>query len=596
MLDISKFSELKMSKNTEAYLKALYSITTSSGDISTNEISRRLGVAPSSVTVMLKKLDSKGYVTYSPYQGAALTKAGIRSGEKATRKQRLLECFLYDILKMDKDKVHNQACEMEHSIDDETEWALCKFLKHPDKSSDDQELIPPCDLQFSSCEECQKRGDKSFEKIEKRRVDLVNVSTLKEPGTYQVAFIRGNTKLLRRLSDLGLIEGSRLEIIRNASSKTPIEIAVGGLKDTLSRDIALSIFVEKTEKDKMVLQETLSLVNKRLEERNRQNNIINEMRGLLQSCSNIREMPPIISLSMTKLVPDAEGALFLMNNSRTYLQPVAMWGDFPQKQDETVFKPDDCWGLRRGRIYEVEDIKIDPICPHVKQPNFKPYMCIPLIAKGDILGSLHLRIRSSQSTDSSNSIADFKEPVVNFAEYLSLSIANIRLWENLTDQSIRDPLTGLFNRRYMEDSIQGEILRASKNQTKTGLVMVDIDHFKDFNDSYGHEAGDELLIKLADFFKFEIRGSDIVCRYGGEEFVLILPDSSIDGTYKRAEHIREKVKNLNVYFRGQILPSVTLSMGIAIYPDSGKGLDELIQAADTALYKAKQQGRDKTII
>jgi diguanylate cyclase (GGDEF)-like protein len=310
----------------------------------------------------------------------------------------------------------------------------------------------------------------------------------------------------------------------------------------------------------------------------------------------VNEMVPIISSSMTKLVPNAEGALFLMNNSRTYLQAVAMWGDFPQEIDETVFKPDNCWGLRRGRIHEVADTKIGPICPHLKHPILTSYLCLPLIAKGDILGLLHLRIKASPSVNNLNTIADYKEPVVIFTEYLSLSIANIRLWENLTDQSIRDPLTGLFNRRYMEETIHREILRAAKDQTKIGIVMVDIDHFKNFNDSFGHEAGDELLIKLADFFKFEIRGSDIACRYGGEEFILILPESSIDGTYKRAEHIRERVKNLKLIYHDQILPFITLSIGIAIYPDHGTELDELIHKADTALYAAKEKGRDTVII
>jgi len=223
-------------------------------------------------------------------------------------------------------------------------------------------------------------------------------------------------------------------------------------------------------------------------------------------------------------------------------------------------------------------------------------MCLPLIAKGDILGLLHLRIKPSTSgEDRWNTVADLKETVAIFAEYLSLSIANIRLWERLTDQSIRDPLTGLFNRRYMEQTMQREMLRAAQNQTKIGIIMADIDHFKNFNDKHGHEAGDELLIKIADFFKYEIRGSDTACRYGGEEFILILPGASTEGTHKRAEHIREEVKNLRAYFRDRMLPSITLSMGIATYPDHGTALSDLIQVADAALYRAKEQGRDRTI-
>jgi diguanylate cyclase (GGDEF)-like protein len=587
-----------VSKNIEEYLETLYSITRNSGAASTIEISRRLNVAPASVTEMLKKLDEKGYIKYSPYQGAVLTKTGLKFGEKMTRKHRLMERFLYDILKLGKERVHAQACEMEHTLNDETERALCKILKHPTKCPDDQKLIPPCDLQFSSCAECQKWGGESIGKVGKRQANLVAISVLREHEAGQVAFIRGDNRLLRRLSALGLTLGARVTVTRITSLKAPVEITLRGSKMTLGGDIASNVFVEKTVEEEKVkqAQETLSTMNKRLEERNRQNSIMSEMRQLLQSCSTIQEMPPIITVSITKLFPNADGALFLMNNSRTDLQSVARWGDFPKEVDENIFEPDDCWALRRGRIHEVEDTKIGPICLHLKHPPFVPYMCLPLIAKGDILGLLHLRMKPSTSgEDSWNTIADLKETVVIFAEYLSLSIANIRLWERLTDQSIRDPLTGLFNRRYMEETIQRDILRAARNQTKIGIIMADIDHFKNFNDTYGHKAGDELLIKLADFFKFEIRGSDIACRYGGEEFILILPEASAEGTYKRAEHLREGVNNLKVYFHDQLLPSITLSMGIATYPDHGIELNGLIQVADMALYKAKEQGRDRVI-
>jgi diguanylate cyclase (GGDEF)-like protein len=434
--------------------------------------------------------------------------------------------------------------------------------------------------------------------VGKRQASLTAISVLKENEIGRMAFIRGDSRLLNRLSTQGLTPGARLTVTGISSLKSPIEITLKDSTTSLSVDIASDVFVESVVQDEKASQdrETLSTMNKRLEERNRQNSIMGEMRGLLQSCSTIQEIPPIITVSITRLFPDADGALFFMNNSRTDLQSVARWGDFPEDADENIFEPDACWALRRGRIHEVEDIKVGPICPHLKHHISTAYMCLPLVAKGDILGLLHLRIKPSISgEDSRNTITDLKETVVIFAEYLSLSIANIRLWERLTDQSIRDPLTGLFNRRYMEEAVQREILRATMNQTKIGIIMVDIDHFKKFNDVHGHKAGDELLIKLADFFKFEIRGSDIACRYGGEEFVLILPVASTEGALKRAEHIREEVKNMKVYFQNQLLPSVTLSMGIAAYPDHGLKSGDLLQVADSALYRAKEQGRDRVV-
>lgn len=588
-----------MSKNVEDYLKILYSITLDGKAAGTNEISRELHVAPSSVTVMLKKLDDKGYLEYSPYQGAVLTKTGYRFGEKITRRHRLLECFLYLVLHLDKEKLHDQACEMEHTLYDDTERSLCMALKHPPVCPDDQKVIPPCDLEFSSCEECLKWGNRSIEKVDRRQTDLIAISSLRQDEFGRVAFMRGDIKFLHRLSASGLSSGAVVGITRLTSPAAPIEITINGSQVTLNRNIALNIFVEKqvARKTEPQAQITLTTINTRLEERNRQNNVINETRVLLQSCSTLSEIPPIVTAGIARLFPDTDGALFLMNNSRTFLQSAAAWGNYSEKVDGNIFEPDACWGLRRGRIHEVEDIKIGPSCLHLKNPPSAPYMCLPLIAKGDILGLLHCRIRPSIMQESSlNTIAYLKEPALVFAEYISLSIANIKLWERLTDQSIRDPLTGLFNRRYMQEAIQREILQANIEQNKIGIIMADIDHFKKYNDTYGHEAGDELLIKLADFFKLEIRGSDITCRYGGEEFLLILPDSSAEGTYKRAEHLREGVKELKTYFHDILLPPITLSLGIAVYPQHGTNYFELVQAADTALYQAKEQGRDRVVI
>jgi diguanylate cyclase (GGDEF)-like protein len=193
-------------------------------------------------------------------------------------------------------------------------------------------------------------------------------------------------------------------------------------------------------------------------------------------------------------------------------------------------------------------------------------------------------------------ISDLKEIESVFVEYLSLSIANIKLRESLLNQSIKDPLTGLYNRRYMEEALQRELSRAERKHTKLSIVMIDIDHFKQFNDIYGHEAGDELLVKLAEFFRLKIRQTDVFCRFGGEEFIMILPESTTDDTFKRVDQFRDEVKSMSIYFRNQRLPAVAISMGIATYPDHGINTNDLIQIADKALYKAKQEGRDRVII
>ena len=354
---------------------------------------------------------------------------------------------------------------------------------------------------------------------------------------------------------------------------------------------------KKTEEEKLQASEKLTVLVKKLEGRNYQNIIMGEMREMLQACSTMEEAGSIIRGLMEKLFPNSEGALFMMSPSRSDLESVARWGDFPEDVDDNVFAPDACWALRRGRTYIVENVSVGPLCPHLKHPPSTAYMCLPLVAKSDVLGLLHLRSRqSTQIQTKQNMISDLKDMAVILSEYLSLSIANIQLNERLARESVRDPLTGLFNRRFMIESLAREIKRAERNQTQVGIIMADIDHFKQFNDKYGHAAGDKVLTQMGGFFKSGARGSDVACRYGGEEFVLFLPESSAENTFKRADQIREEVKNLKVHHGGELLASITLSMGISTYPDQGSNAEDLLRVADAALYRAKQEGRDRVTI
>jgi len=234
-----------MSASTEEYLEALYTLTRNGNAASTSDISKRLNIAPASVTEMLKKLAENGYVNYSPYQGVTLTDRGFEIAEKMTRKHRLLECFLHNMLNIGKEKVHTEACAMEHALSDETERALCQTLKAPDKCPDDGQEIPACNLEFADCQECQKRTAESLEKVGKRKTNVVSISSLKEKEEGTVAFIRGNDKALRRLLDLGVTPGTRICINRIAPLKGPVEISFRGCKLALGDEIAGNVFVEK---------------------------------------------------------------------------------------------------------------------------------------------------------------------------------------------------------------------------------------------------------------------------------------------------------------------------------------------------------------
>ena len=353
--------------------------------------------------------------------------------------------------------------------------------------------------------------------------------------------------------------------------------------------------MKRLEQETKHANEQLTSMVKRLEEQQRQSAILTDMRDMLQACSKMEETAPIIMGFMKKLFPASQGALFLLSNSRSDLESVVTWGNFPVSPENNVFPPDACWGLRRGRAHVVEDPLIGPICPHLIHTPSAPYVCLPLMAKGDILGLLHLKNAFSTNGSGLQEIADLRQMATTLSEYLSLSIANVKLSESLSRQSIQDPQTGLYNRRFMEESLLREITRAARKNTPIGIIMGDLDHFKKFNDVYGHAAGDKIIAQIGKLFNDKFRGSDIACRYGGEEFLIILPETSLADTIKRADSLREEIEKMEMVFQGQILGTITMSMGVAAYPDNGTRMDELLRVSDTALYKAKQEGRDKVV-
>jgi len=343
--------------------------------------------------------------------------------------------------------------------------------------------------------------------------------------------------------------------------------------------------------------EELARLVKQLEERNRQNIILSELRGFLIACSSGDEIGPVAARAMSRLFPDSRGALLLLSPSKTDLESVARWGGYPEDVDENLFAPDACWGLRRGGGHVVDDVRTGLVCLHVKSAADGGYGCLPLTARSEVLGLLHVRTAAAGSEEErTRAIAGVRELAATVAEILSLSIWNMRLRETLANQAIKDPLTGLFNRTFMEDALQREIYRAGRKQTQIGVIMADLDHFKKFNDLHGHAAGDLVLVDLANFLKWRMRKGDVVCRYGGEEFVLILPDSSLGETGQRAVQLKDAVKGLRVSYGGMELGPVTLSMGVSAFPTSGDSPRDLLRTADEALYKAKQAGRDRVVL
>jgi diguanylate cyclase (GGDEF)-like protein len=332
-----------------------------------------------------------------------------------------------------------------------------------------------------------------------------------------------------------------------------------------------------------------------LEQRGREMALLVRMGELLESCQSLDEAYAVIAGVAEPLFAGDAGALYSLASSDTAAEAVAVWGSPPPTR--SVFSPTECWALRRGRLHAVHDGGPELKCPHVEEPIAVGLLCEPLVAQTETMGLLHVQIRRRVAGKARAALlADQERLVQTLGKQVALALANIRLRVTLREESARDPLTGLFNRRYMEESLAREIRRAAREGYSLGVLLVDLDNFKQLNDAFGHAAGDEVLRRVGRFLEAGIRGEDVVCRYGGEEFVVILPKASLDDTQRRAEALREGIKAQPLDEPTGLYPTTTMSIGVAIYPEHGASAAQLILAADSAMYLAKAKGRDRVVV
>jgi diguanylate cyclase (GGDEF)-like protein/PAS domain S-box-containing protein len=369
----------------------------------------------------------------------------------------------------------------------------------------------------------------------------------------------------------------------------PIKTDKGWMTGSINRDLSE---VKKTEKALQEAHHKLTIQVNELEKRNQEANLLNEMGDLLQSGMLLEDAYAVVGQYAEKAFPKLSGILFVLNDSHNLFESVSSWGN--PTNTEPVFPPEACWAQRRGRPHLVNDQSNRLYCQHMrfgsKLEGLIPYLCLPLTAQGETLGVLHLQGKNGESV----------EPALQLAEAISirvaLALANLKLRESLRMQSIRDPLTGLFNRRYMEETLERELHRAARHQLPLAVVMLDLDYFKKFNDAFGHQAGDTLLKEIGTFLQASVRSEDVPCRYGGEEFIVILPDVSLEDALKRTEQLHAGIKAMKVQYGGQPLGAITVSQGIACFPEHGASSSQLLRSVDAALYRAKRAGRDRVVI
>lgn len=328
-----------------------------------------------------------------------------------------------------------------------------------------------------------------------------------------------------------------------------------------------------------------------LEATNRDMMLLGHMTSLLQSCENLAEAFEVITPTLEQLFPDASGTFYLSGGFGEILELRAAWGDEHARNAVSHIEAADCWALRRGHAHEVGMGRIaNPRCRHAADDR-GPSICIPLVAHGTALGIVHLHSHGEVDTAQ---FEHWRSRAATFADSMSLSLANLRLRESLHSMSMRDTLTGLYNRRFMHEALDRELRRMERSGQPLVVAMLDLDHFKAVNDDHGHEAGDTLLREIAGLMDGFRQGSDIACRYGGEEFLLILPEVDPVIAHRRLERFRDAVSELGVRVDDRTVIQVTVSIGIAAFPTAGRTSDELIRAADAALYRAKGAGRNRT--
>ena len=342
-------------------------------------------------------------------------------------------------------------------------------------------------------------------------------------------------------------------------------------------------------------KEELLLRLAELEQRDRDHLTLGKLSNYLKSCISSDEACTVITAFCPQLLPSDVGTLYRINSPGGYLERVASWGQ--GTQEEKLFTVQDCWGLRRGQLHWTNGAGSGLLCQHATgsaEPIF-PYMCIPLVAHGETVGLLFLqRLQLAAKAQKAAVTLESKLRLASaVGEEISLALANLKLRDTLRQQSLRDPLTGLYNRRFLEEYLVHERVRATRKNRPLSVIMLDIDHFKRVNDTFGHDAGDAVLRRMGLVLQGHVRGSDIACRIGGEEFALLLPEASLVTAYQRAERILDTVRHMQIKHRGQVLGAITVSMGVAAFPKHGDTPEALIRAADQALYQAKQGGRNK---
>ena len=327
---------------------------------------------------------------------------------------------------------------------------------------------------------------------------------------------------------------------------------------------------------------------KRVSDRTQQIELLHRLTTMLAACNSIKEAQTVIADVVPRILGPLNGAVSLIRSDRKHLEVELDWGGmWPGAHS---YSADECWALRKGKYHLANDELTKLPCTHMSEVGDDQTLCIPLIAQGSTIGMMHFYLAEKTFSN------DRLQLCFTIAEQVGLALANLILQEKLLEQAIRDPLTNLYNRRYLEEHLEQEIMRANRQAQPFSILAIDLDYFKRFNDDFGHDAGDYVLKWLgAELIKMT-RGEDIACRVGGEELAILLPLTNTEAAKIVADKICHIARNASLSFNGTRLGDLSLSIGLATFPLHADDATSLLKQADIALYKAKTDGRDRVCI
>lgn len=316
--------------------------------------------------------------------------------------------------------------------------------------------------------------------------------------------------------------------------------------------------------------------------------LLARMTQRLQGCDNTGDVAQVVKLFATEIAPALAGRLYVHDEARRLMVEASDWQQ-PQHSPRE-FRPTDCWALRRGQLHRPAGGNVDIRCAHIDGSGVLDPICVPLTAQGETIGLLYFEGREDAAENRPTPLVYLEL----LAENVGLALANLRLRDALREKALIDPLTGLANRHQLEASLPQQLAEAERSGAPLSCLMLDVDHFKQFNDSYGHEAGDEVLRAVGKLLANSVLLDGMAFRYGGEEFLLLMPGFDLDRAFARGEQIRQRLRALQIRHDGRTLGPISASFGVATYPDHGAA-SSLVQTADAAPLRAKEEGRDRIV-